>query len=123
MNNSYFRLKGSKLPLQTISLKDLINVDLHFLNPFGLSMFIYAVYNYIEYGEDPEAEDDDFYHTKEFHIAFHQVMTRINKYADWWFKKKNKEQQSEKLNISKDDIDSVFRTEGNYVGIIGDKRK
>lgn len=122
VSNNYNRLKGSKLPSINFYSPYFDNILWHYSSePNNLWLFMMAVYNYIHFGQDPEDMEIAFFHTRDFHIMFDKVMHNINMTADWFFKKKKEEEKRNKLNISKDDIDSVFRTEGNYVGIIDDK--
>lgn len=123
-SDNYNRLKRSKLPSINFYSPYFDNILWQCSSePMNLWLFMMAVYNYIHFGQDPEDSNIDFYHTKDFHIMFDKVMHNINMTADWFFKKKREEERRNKLTISKDDIDSVFRTEGNFVGIIDDKQK
>lgn len=121
-SDNYNRLKSSKLPSINFYSKYLDDIIWKFGCDYSkIGLFVTAVYGYIHYGIDPEDNELDFYHTKDFHLMFDKVMHNINMTADWFFKKKREEQKQKKLTISKDDIDSIFRIEGNFIGKIDDK--
>lgn len=112
----YKRLCNSKLPIvnfHQICMERVVN-DLEYKE---IGFLITVLYEFIYEGKIY------IFNTKRMESIWDNLLTKINKSAEWWFKKKDEEQQSKKLNISKDDINSVFKTEGNYIGKIDNKQE
>lgn len=110
----YWRLRGSKIPYLNL-YGPYYSMLVKTCDDAEIGRIMKALYEFIYDGSGIW-----WYDEKKQNI-WEDILTKINEKADWWFKIKNKEeQQSKKINISKDDIDSVF-IEGNYIGIIDDK--
>lgn len=111
-NKPYSRLANSKLPCINLYSQYFERMVKDFESE-ELGYFMKCLYKYINEGAIYD------FKSQRLKNLWDDLLNKINEKADWWFNKK--EEKHNKLTISKDDIDSVFRTEGNYVGIIDEK--
>lgn len=112
----YMRLRKSKLPFPNLYSSH-FRMLVKTCEDAEIGKFMKALYGFIYDG------DVIWWYDEKLQNIWEDTLNKMNEKADWWFNKKEENQQSKKLNITKNDIDSVFRREGNYIGVIDDKQE